>query len=71
MLLIKPKDKFLQTKAQIKLSFLRLSMFDQSIRPMKESIIVMKYCSSISFSAVTTYIMICRAEDVRNLYSTA
>jgi hypothetical protein len=73
MLLIKPKDtKFYKLRLKSNLSFLWLSMFDQFIQLMEESITGVKDCSwSINCSAVAAEIMICHAEDVWNFYSTA
>ena len=73
MLLIKPKDtSSYKLRLKSNLSFLRLSLFDQSILLMEESITGMKDCSwSINSSAVVAEIMICHAEDVRNSCSTA
>ena len=72
MLLIKPKYiRFQKQRLKSNLS-LRLSLVDQFIRLMEGSITGMKDCSwSINCSAVAAEIMICRAEDVRNSYSTA
>jgi hypothetical protein len=72
MLLIKPKDtSFYKLRLKSNLSFLLLSLVDQSIRLMEESITGLKDCSwSISCSAVAVEIMICRAEDVKKLCST-
>ena len=66
MLLIKPKDtSFYKPKFKSNLSFLRLSLFDQSIRLIEESITGMKdYNWSISCSTVAAEIMICLAEYV-------
>jgi hypothetical protein len=73
MLLIKPKDTiFHKLRLKSNLSFLRRSVIDQLSQLMEGLIIGMKDCSwSINCSAVAAEIMICRAEDVRNLCSTA
>ena len=73
MLLIKPKDtRFHKRRLKSNLRFLRLSIVDQFIRLMEGSISGMKDCSwSINCSSVAAEIMICHAEDVRNLCSTA
>ena len=73
MLIIKPKDtRIHKWRLNSNLSFLRLSVVDQFIRLMEGSITGVKDCSwSINYSAVAAEIMICRAEDVRNSYSTA
>jgi len=72
MLLIKPKDtRFHKQRLRTNLSFLRLSTVDQFIRLMERSITGMKDCSwSSNCSAVAEEILICRAEDVRDLCST-
>jgi hypothetical protein len=73
MLLIKLKDtRIHKQRLKSNLSFLRLFLDDQFIRLMEGSITGMKDCSwSINCSAVAAEIMIYRAEDVRNSYSTA
>jgi len=73
MLIIKPKDtRIHKWRLNSNLSFLRLSVVDQFIRLMEGSITGVKDCSwSINYSVVAAEIMICRAEDVRNSYSTA
>jgi hypothetical protein len=73
MLLIEPKDtRIHKRRLKSNLRFLRLSLVDQFIRLIEGSITMMKDCSwSINCSAVAAKIMICRAEDVRNSYSTA
>ena len=73
MLEIKPKDtRIHKRRLKSNLSFLRLSLADQFMRLMEGSITGVKDCSlSINCSAVAAEIMICRAEDVRNSYSTA
>jgi hypothetical protein len=70
MLLIKPKDtRFYKRRLKSNLSFLRLSLFDKSIRLTKESNTGMKVCNwLISCSAVTTEIMICRAKYVNIMF---
>jgi hypothetical protein len=46
-------------------------MVDQFVRLIEGSITGMKDCSwSINYSAVAAEIMICRAKDARNFYST-
>jgi hypothetical protein len=72
MLEIKPKDtRIHKRRLKSNLSFLRLSLADQFMRLMEESITGVKDCSlSINYSAVAAEIMICRAEDVRNSCST-
>jgi len=73
MLLIKPTDtRIHKRRLKSNLSFLRLSLNDHFMRLMEGSITVIKnYSWSINCSAVAAEIMICRAEDVRNSYSTA
>jgi len=73
MLLIKSKDtRFHKQRLKSNLSFLWLSIVDQFMRLMEGSSTRMKDCSwSINYSAIAIEIMICCAEDVRNLCSTA
>jgi hypothetical protein len=72
MLLIKPKDtRIHKRRLKSNLSFLRLFLVE-FMRLIEGSIIGMKDCSwSINCLAVAAEIRICRAEDVRNCYSTA
>jgi hypothetical protein len=73
MLIMKPKDtRFHKRRLKSNLSFLQLSIVDQFLRLMEGLITGMKNCSwSINCSAVVAEIMIYRAEDFRNLCSTA
>jgi hypothetical protein len=73
MLLIKPMDtRFHKRRLKSNLSFLQLSIVDQFIRLMEGSSTGMKDCSwLINCLVVAAEIMIYRAEDVRNSYSTA